>query len=129
MRKLFHIEAIVDHTIAWDIANIASKKAVKFEMRPVVHGGEDEETGELKARPTGKEIVLALARSGKSFVIKDAIAEVKRVGGSPHSIYAACADLKRDKRLKRIGPGEYQLIREVGEKACLLYTSPSPRDS
>jgi Fe2+ or Zn2+ uptake regulation protein len=107
-KKMFHIEMIVDHSIAWDIASMADKKAIKFEMRPVRHGGEDE-GGQLQAKPSGREFLTAFAASRGEFRVQEAIREGQAVGLSRASVYGTLSTLANEKYLRRIDPGTYAL--------------------
>ena len=112
MRKLMHIDAIIDASIVYELMTLLDGKSMNLSLRPVKHGGEGE-NGELKARPSGREFILAYASSHDTFAIKDALKEGERVGLSKGSIYAATTAAVEAKALRRIGVGTYALSKKA----------------
>lgn len=118
-RKLLHIEMIVDASVGWDIMSLADGKALQLNVRTVKHGGQDQQTGELKKAPTGREVVLAVAHTGKSFTTTDLNTASERMGAvSKQAAAVALNAMMREGALKRIAPKTYVLVKQTKQKAA-----------
>lgn len=109
MKKLFRITLHADPNTMHDIMLMGGRGVEIIDVQPVRHGGEDER-GQLQAKPTGAQLVLAHAQSHPGgFRARDIYPEAARLGVTKGSLSVAVAKLYRDGALKRIGGGAYML--------------------
>lgn len=110
IRKFVHVSAVVNADLMYDLMTMFEGKAIagSVSFKPVKHGGEDEE-GQIKSLPTGRDFVLTYIARHPRFQIRDAVAAGGDAGLKKASIYTACNTLVNEGALKRLRNGIYRV--------------------
>jgi DNA-binding Lrp family transcriptional regulator len=107
---------VVPVELGFDVQLLVEKHCTAWTCVPVKHGGHDEATGQLKARPTGKEVVMIVAGAAKTFTTTEINAASEQAGISKQAGSVALHALMREKIVKRIAPMTYALVQLKSKK-------------
>lgn len=122
IRKFVHVSAVVNADLMYDLMTIFEGKAVAgtVSFKPVKHGGEDE-AGQIKSLPTGREFMMTYVARFPRFKVRDALAAGEDLGLRKASIYTVCNTLVSEGALKRLGDGMYAIgSKKVLKKSAMV---------
>ena len=121
-----HVEMLVDASRVFELIKWCEGKTLKPpEIRAVRHGGEDEETGEIKPRPSARALILAFAQAHPTFNVGDIAREgQERYGFAKTGITSTIHTMLKEKNLKRVGVGQYALSAKAAAKTINGHAAP-----
>lgn len=126
-RKFVHVSAVVSADLMYDLMTMFEGKAVAgtVSFKPVKHGGEDE-AGQIKSLPTGREFVMTYIARFPKFKLRDLMAAGLDLGLKKASIYTSCNTLVTEGALKRTGVGLYKVTSKKAIKKSAMVKQGAP---
>ena len=128
IRKFIHVSAVVNADLMYDLMTMFEGKAVAgtVSFRPVKHGGENEE-GNIKSLPTGREFMMTFIARYPHFKVRDALAAGLDLGLKKPTVYTAINVLRSEGALIRLGDGTYKAAGKNALKKAAAVKKGAPR--
>ena len=112
--KMFRVVMMVPAALLHDLMSMQDMRGVRIEdINAVKHGGFDEETGAMQAKPTSREFILAYAATHHEFAVYDLGEAAHEAGLNRNGVKQAAVTLTNDGLLRRVDQGRYAITKQA----------------